>query len=165
MKRCNVLIIAVLAFSLVLSAFTPAVTPQEDPSGEITVSVVRGIAMEVITPMAEEFMAQYPGTTVTVVLEPEGAAFDPLLAAGTAPDVIMTSLGSQVAGLAAQDVLLPLEDLPGAEDLFVELEPAAVKENFGHKYYVPSGLDITMMIYNKELFKEAGLDPESPPAT
>lgn len=36
---------------------------------------------------------------------------------------------------------------------------------YGHNYYVPVGADVTLMIYNKALFEEAGLDPEDPPAT
>lgn len=139
--------------------------PEITLTGEITVSVVRGIATDVVTPLAEEFMELHPETKVNVVLEPEGAAFDPLFAAGTAPDVIMGSLGSQAAAFAAQDVLVPLEDLPGAEELFAEIESSTIIEFFGHKYYVPTGADITMMIYNKELFTEAGLDPETPPKT
>jgi multiple sugar transport system substrate-binding protein len=60
---------------------------------------------------------------------------------------------------------VPLEDLPGAQELFARLDERTVVQDLGHNYYVPLGVDITMMIYNKELFEEAGLDPESPPGT
>jgi multiple sugar transport system substrate-binding protein len=58
-----------------------------------------------------------------------------------------------------------LEDLSGFQELFDRIDPATVEQLYGHQYYVPIGADVTMMIYNKQLFEEAGLDPEQPPAT
>jgi len=40
-----------------------------------------------------------------------------------------------------------------------------VQELYGHTYYVPVGADVTLMIYNRALFEEAGLDPDAPPVT
>ena len=55
--------------------------------------------------------------------------------------------------------------MPGASDIISQLEPAISQQIYGHYYYVPIGADVTMMIYNKELFQEAGLDPNKPPVT
>jgi multiple sugar transport system substrate-binding protein len=55
--------------------------------------------------------------------------------------------------------------MPGAAELFARLDEKTVNQDLGHNYYVPLGVDVTAMIYNKELFKEAGLDPEKPPQT
>ena len=67
--------------------------------------------------------------------------------------------------LADTEAVLPLEDMPGYQELVARLGPATVQELYGHNYYIPAGADVTMMIYNKQLFEEAGLDPEAPPTT
>lgn len=134
-------------------------------AGTIRVAVVRGAMIDTMRRLADMFMAENPGVTVTVEEEPEGGAFDALIAAGNQPDLIVVSFGSLIGRLAAGGAVLPLEDMPGADELFARLEPATVDELYGHLYYVPVGADVTLMIYNKELFEEAGLDPDQPPAT
>ena len=151
---------------LVLVTPTPAPTAVPEPlKGEISISVIRGGMLDFMKPLAEKFVAANPGTKVNVVEEPEGGAFEALIAAGNQPDIVVGSFGYMAAKYAALDALAPLEDMPGAEELFAELDPVTVQEYYGHKYYVPAGIDITLMIYNKDLFTEAGLDPEKPPAT
>lgn len=147
---------------------TPTPAPTEIPAplkGEISISVIRGGMLDVMKPLAEKFMAANPDTKVNVVEEPEGGAFEALIAAGNQPDIAVGSFGYMPAKYAALDALAPLEDMPGADELFAEMDPVTVQEYYGHKYYVPAGIDITLMIYNKDLFREAGLDPEKPPAT
>lgn len=131
----------------------------------ISVSVVAGAMRDTVEPLAAAFEEANPGVTVNVVPEPEGGSFEALIAAGNQPDLLITSFGGQIGRLASQDVVAPLEDLPGVAELLGRLEPSAVEELYGHTYYVPVGADVTMMIYNKALFEAAGLDPESPPET
>lgn len=140
-------------------------TPPEPLKGEIRIAVVRGAMFGFMEPMAQKFMDTHPGTEVLVEEEPAGGAFEALIAAGNQPDIIVGSFGYMPAKFAAMDALAPLENMPGADELFAELDPNTVQEYYGHKYYVPAGIDITMMIYNKALFTEAGLDPEKPPKT
>jgi multiple sugar transport system substrate-binding protein len=135
------------------------------PPGTIRVAVVRGAMIETMRALAEKYMAANPGVTVNVEEEPEGGAFDALIAAGNQPDLIVVSFGSLIGRLAAGGAVLPLEDLSGFQELFDRIDPATVEQLYGHQYYVPIGADVTMMIYNKQLFEEAGLDPEAPPAT
>jgi len=139
--------------------------PAQAPAGEIRFAVVRGAMLETVNKLADQFEQANPGVTVNVEEEPEGGAFEALIAAGNQPDVIVASFGPQIGRLAAQEAVVPLEDMPGASELFAQIEPAAVQEIYGHNYYVPIGADVTLMIYNKQLFEEAGLDPEVPPAT
>jgi len=138
---------------------------QPSAPGTVRMAVVRGAMMETMTKLAEQYMQENPGKTVTVEEEPEGGAFDALIAAGNQPDLITVSFGTQIGHLASTGAAIPLEDLPGAQELFARLEPATVQNLYGHNYYIPVGADVTLMIYNKELFTEAGLDPEQPPAT
>jgi multiple sugar transport system substrate-binding protein len=115
--------------------------------------------------LADKYSQAHPGTKVNVIQEPEGGAFDALIAAGNQPDIFVGSFGSQIGKYAARENIIPLEDMAGAKDLFGQLEPETVKQVYGHNYYIPMGSDVTMMIYNKELFKDAGLDPAKPPQT
>lgn len=142
-----------------------ATTPVATAPGTIRVAVVRGAMIETMRALAEQYMAANPGVTVNVEEEPEGGAFDALIAAGNQPDLIVVSFGSLIGRLAASEAVLPLEDLSGFQELFDRIDPATVEQLYGHQYYVPIGADVTAMIYNKQLFEEAGLDPEAPPTT
>jgi multiple sugar transport system substrate-binding protein len=115
--------------------------------------------------LADKYMAANPGRVITIEEEPEGGAFDALIAAGNQPDIITVSFGTQVGHYASSGVVIPMEDLDGAKALFDRIDKATVQNLYGHNYYMPVGADVTMLIYNKELFTEAGLDPEKPPAT
>jgi multiple sugar transport system substrate-binding protein len=126
---------------------------------------VRGAMRETMQKLADRYMEANPGMTVEIVEEPEGGAFEALIAAGNQPDIIVGSFGSMIGRLAEMEALAPLEEMPGAQELFARLDENTVKQVYGHNYYVPLGADVTMMIYNKQLFEEAGLDPEAPPAT
>jgi multiple sugar transport system substrate-binding protein len=121
--------------------------------------------MDTMLKLADKYTQTYPGTKVNVIQEPEGGTFDALIAAGNQPDIFVGSFGSQIGKYAARENIIPLEDLAGAKDLLGQLEPETVKQVYGHNYYIPLGSDVTMMIYNKDLFKEAGLDPAKPPQT
>jgi len=133
--------------------------------GKIQIAVVAGAMLDTMQKFADAFEKANPGTEVEVVTEPEGGAFEALIAAGNQPDIITGSFGYMPAKYASLDALIPLEDLPGAQELFARLDKRTAQQDLGHNYYVPLGVDITMMIYNKDLFKEAGLDPEKPPQT
>ncbi len=142
-----------------------AAAPTGDLSGNLRVSSVAGAMHGVLEAIAKQYEEQNPGVTVTIEDEPEGGAFQALIAAGNQPGLVITSFGPALGKLAAEDALVPLDELSGAPDLLGRLESSAVEQFFGHNYYIPIGADVTMLIYNKQLFEEAGLDPETPPAT
>ncbi|MCI0574979.1 MAG: extracellular solute-binding protein [Chloroflexi bacterium] len=150
------------------------VSEEETPAGEeagaamadsIRLSSVPGAMHDTLVALAEKYMAANPDVEVTVEDEPEGGVFQALIAAGNQPDLVITSFGPGLGQLAAEDALIPLEELPGAAELLAQVEPGAVEQFSGHNYYIPIGADVTLMIYNKQLFEEAGLDPEDPPQT
>lgn len=158
--------VSLLAFALVVSLLPIFESnAQGEMANSIRVSVVAGSMQETMSKLVKKYKEVNPDVEVTLELEPEGGAFQALIAAGNQPDLIITSLGPQLGTLVAQNAAVNLDDLEGAADLFARLEPASLQKIAGHHYYVPIGADITLMIYNKELFKEAGLDPEKPPAT
>lgn len=158
--------ISLLVLALVVSLL-PAIQShaQGEMANSIRVSVVAGAMQETMSKLVKKYKEANPEVEVTLELEPEGGAFQALIAAGNQPDLIITSMGPQLGTLVAQNAAVNLDEMEGAADLFARLEPASLQKIAGHYYYVPIGADITLMIYNKELFKEAGLDPEKPPAT
>jgi len=145
----------------------PSATATLPPNvaGGTRIAVVHGAMIDSMRKLADKYNQANPGKVVTVEEEPEGGAFDALIAAGNQPDIITVSFGTQIGHYAAAGVAAPLEDLDGAKDLFAKVDPATVQNLYGHNYYMPIGADVTVMIYNKDLFKEAGLDPATPPAT
>ena len=84
---------------------------QDDLSGTLTVSVIEGAMRGTVQPLAQAFTEAHPNVNVNFVTEPEGGAFEALIAAGNQPDLLITSLGSTIGRLASQDVVLPLEEL------------------------------------------------------
>lgn len=168
MSSSRSLLFRLLAILVLVSTLLGAVivNAQDTPmADQIRVSVVAGAMQDTMTRLVDKYQAANPGVKVTLELEPEGGAFQALIAAGNQPDLIITSFGPQLGTLAEQGAALVLEDLPGAPELFARLEPASLQKLYGHNYYVPVGADVTLMIYNKALFEEAGLDPNDPPAT
>ena len=133
--------------------------------GSIRMSVVRGAMIDTMRKLAQQYEAANPGKKVYIEEEPEGGAFEALIAAGNQPDIITASFGSQIGSLASEGAVLPLDDLPGMQDLLNRLDPATYEKLYGHYFYIPAGTDVTMLIYNKDLFQEAGLDPNKPPTT
>ncbi len=147
------------------AAIPDTAAPASDLAGNLRVSSVAGAMHGVLEAIANQYEAAHPGVNVTIEDEPEGGAFQALIAAGNQPDLVITSFGPALGRLAAEEALVPLDELAGAPELFGRLEASAVEQFFGYNYYVPIGADVTMLIYNKQLFEEAGLDPETPPAT
>jgi multiple sugar transport system substrate-binding protein len=144
---------------------TATATLPPNVAGGTRIAVVRGAMIDTMRKLAASYMQANPGKVVTVEEEPEGGAFDALIAAGNQPDIITVSFGTQIGHYAAAGVAAPLEDMDGAKDLFAKVDPATVQNLYGHNFYMPIGADVTVLIYNKDLFKEAGLDPTKPPAT
>ena len=63
--------------------------------------------------------------------------------------------------------VLDLTDLLKKSGAYDNLEPAHVQASTkdGHVYGVPYVADTSLYLYNKDLFRKAGLDPDNPPAT
>ncbi|MCB9438499.1 MAG: extracellular solute-binding protein [Anaerolineales bacterium] len=157
----------ILLLALMLMVSSGPVIAQDSPemADEIRVSVVAGAMQDTMMQLVEKYQDANPGVTVTLELEPEGGAFQALIAAGNQPDLIITSFGPMLGTLSEMGATVQLDNMPGADELFSRIEPLSLEKLYGHYYYVPIGADVTLMIYNKALFEEAGLDPEAPPVT
>jgi ABC-type glycerol-3-phosphate transport system substrate-binding protein len=86
--------------------------------------------------------------------------------AGNAPDVVM--LGYVRPSWLQQGAVLPLDGYMKASHFDLhKFTTAAWNQGYmnGHYYTMTSEQDSLVLLYNKDLFKKAGLDPNKPPQT
>lgn len=120
--------------------------------------------------LAADFQAANPQHTVKLVVTVASglpSRVETALRSGTPPDLIDVS-GSWNVPLAATGELMALDEFiaSGKVDM-ADLLPAAVKtaQYEGKQYGLPYRAQALGLLYNKKLFREAGLDPERPPQT
>ncbi|MGB9856836.1 MAG: ABC transporter substrate-binding protein [Dictyoglomaceae bacterium] len=123
----------------------------------------------IIQKLAEEFMKRYPSIEIKTEFIPEADYSNKLiaaLAAGIGPNVIQIEAGT-VKQFVAKGVLQPLDPkvVPPAtiERDFVASTIEPLKWKDGKYYGLPTDVQTIVLFYNKDLFKEVGLDPEKPP--
>jgi len=87
-------------------------------------------------------------------------------AGGTAPDALSLDL-IYTPAFAAAGQLEDITDWAKSLSYFASLSPAHVKTGTykGRIYGLPFSADSSVLIWNKKLFKQAGLDPEKGPKT
>ena len=88
------------------------------------------------------------------------------VAAGEAPDIASIDL-IYTPAFSSAGQLVDLTELVAELDYVDDLSPAhmTLGEYEGRNYAVPFAAEGSFMIYNTDLFIEAGLDPENPPST
>lgn len=87
--------------------------------------------------------------------------------AGRGPDVTFADLGGWAPTFAAQGWIEPLEDrlvdAEVTEQIWPNLWPTVTYE--GQRYGLPWYTDCRVLLYNKTMFEEVGIDPNDPPVT
>lgn len=84
------------------------------------------------------------------------------------PDVLVLGGPDAVSTWVNEGLLLALDDLIAANNIDLDdIYPAMLEQGFynGKYYALPWGSDTYALYWNKDLFEEAGLDPEKPPET
>lgn len=84
------------------------------------------------------------------------------VAANTGPN--MLKMGEFFFKMREQDMLLPYPEDLFPDSWLREMYPNVPWEHYG-RHVIPTGACASILIYNKKMFAEAGLDPENPPAT
>lgn len=135
---------------------------------------VAGPLAQVIDSMVQEFNSTHPDIHVTPVFA--GGYNDTLLKAqaaimgGKPPDVAIL-LSTDLFTLKAMNAILPLDDfIKGDTDgnsYISDFFPALMANSQlgGHIWSIPFQRSTPILYYNKDIFKEVGLDPNKPPAT
>lgn len=128
-----------------------------------------GPRRDTIEAIIEDFNETNDTITVEYVYQPWGDIWTKALAAiagGNAPDVIVQDINSvrqradanQATNLQA---FIDEEDISG--EFYPQLWETVLFED--EAYAVPFNTDTQVLFYNLDAFEEAGLDPDSPPAT
>jgi ABC-type glycerol-3-phosphate transport system substrate-binding protein len=165
--------VGVTSAALALAACTqiqPATTQESAaPAGETATLELWGwwdLRMAFYEQIAKAFMEQNSDVEITVVTLP----FEELqqkifssLAANTGPNLLKMS-DSTYFRMRDENILLPFPEDIFPESWFREMYPSFDLDSFG-PYVVPTAGSGTVLIYNKAMFEEAGLDPDTPPAT
>ncbi|MCG8452215.1 MAG: extracellular solute-binding protein [Spirochaetales bacterium] len=87
------------------------------------------------------------------------------LAAGDIPDLYIGPRGAMAADYARENRLVALDTMVGAKELEAQILPNLIDKSLGSLYYFPYEAITTLMLYNRDLFEEAGLNPDLPPET
>lgn len=133
---------------------------------------VGGPLTSVVDGLIGECEDENPGIAVEAVYA--GSYADTMTKAQTAarsgdgPDLAVL-LTTELFTLQDQNLIVPLndisDDLGWAEDRFYEPFLKSGKDAEGTLWSIPFQRSTIVQYHNKELFAEAGLDPEAPPAT
>jgi multiple sugar transport system substrate-binding protein len=119
---------------------------------------------------AKELVAEFEKENPSIKVRLEITAADGLaqrilttMQSGSAPDVIDVQHG-WVNGYAQNKLVLPMDDVIEDRDDYV---PAALTyATFDDKLWaIPYRIETHAVIFNKQHFRDAGLDPENPPKT
>lgn len=155
------------------TATNESTTVSDETTGKTKISILRPGDEEKVAafmePAIEQFMIDNPDIEVEIVYESWGGwiqKYPTLFESDTQPDVIFWWDNKQ-NDASVRDKLVALTDYLD-EDLIAKIPEsvwalASIDEE--EIYYVPSTTDVFVLIYNKDVFKAAGLDPEAPPTT
>jgi sn-glycerol 3-phosphate transport system substrate-binding protein len=132
---------------------------------------VNAPAVETIQEMVDAWAAQNPQHTVKAVYagnydETTNKALT-AAKAGNAPDVAVL-LATDIFTLVEEDVVIPFSDIATSDEDKAWID--GFSEGFmkdarfdGKTYGIPFQRSTPVLYYNKDAFREAGLDPETPP--
>lgn len=127
------------------------------------------LVREDIEPFIEAFEEKYPDIKVNIQSIAADVGLEAKLTgavqAGNTPDVVTLDVTS-MPGFAEMDALYPLEDLVEEDNVKLDTFSVGMLQTAHYDdtlYGLPFGGDASVILYNKDHFKEAGLDHESPP--
>jgi sn-glycerol 3-phosphate transport system substrate-binding protein len=134
---------------------------------------VGGALTKLVDKLVQDFEAENPGITVKAIYS--GNYSDTMTKAMTAlkggnPPHLSVILSTEIFTLIDNDAILAFDDLVSTpeEKKWLDSFYPALMENArtgGKTWSVPFQRSTIVMYYNKDAFREAGLDPETPPAT
>ncbi len=123
----------------------------------------------------EAFESHHPRIKIVLGPADRGSDLQKLLCGviGNAPPDVFKREANLLGDIAARDILMPLDDFVemdrAREDGLHESDYApgiwdSGKGANGKLYAIPEGTNALFLAYNKDVFREVGLDPDRPPA-
>lgn len=159
--------VVVLAGTAAVLAMAGCVTPAE-PSGPVTLQLVAtsDANAEIIQGIIDEYEKANPDVTVEATYSPTDIYQTNTvrsMESSNAPDLVMTFQGvsTGVSAYVLQDAGLAVDQSDAA---WVADLPESARPLLGHDGFVaakPVGVDTIGVVYNEQLFEEAGVEPVS----
>ncbi len=166
----------ITAVAAILAASTALVKPAIAQEVELTMYypiAVGGPLTEVVDGIVADFMAENPDISVEAIYagnydDTRIKALAALESGDPAQLAVMFSIDAY--DLIEQDLIVPFDDLIEGEEEEAWLSsfyPALMANSIieGQTWGVPFQRSTIVAYYNKDMFREAGLDPEAPPTT
>ncbi|BFK93810.1 ABC transporter substrate-binding protein [Blautia producta] len=142
----------------------------EAASGKTEIVVwTRDSAVAAVKSAAKKYNEQNENVEVKVVEQPASQMADQLslaLSSGEAPDIVSLDC-TKVPYFASIGAFADISDKYEALDYKDAFSEGMIKSGQleGKTYAVPFAPDVSVLLYNKDQYQEAGLDPETPPKT
>ena len=166
MKKRNLGLLLILAAVLILAGCGNGKAATEN-SKIVMWHWWSGHEEEFLRTIADEFTAK-TSIQVELLQVKDYATVITAISGGTPPDCIMLTAKDQLAELVASGATYPLDDLIARDkiDTGVFLDSAINSYKFNGKLHgLPFMGFNDGLVWNKKLFREAGLDPNTPPKT
>lgn len=135
---------------------------------------VGGSTAQLIENMCKDFNAENPNIEVEPVYtgnyDDTVTKLQTAVQGGTPPEVFV-SLATQRFTMSSTGMAMPLDDLIAADadgkEYIEDFLPGFMEDSYvdGKIYSIPFQRSTMVMFYNKDAFREVGLDPEKPPTT
>jgi len=163
-------LLALLAIFVILLSLGAVASAQDDMVEIEYWQYNFGARVDAMNMLIEQFEAENPGITVLHNSDIPYANFRDELAAsapaGVGPDVVTLFYG-WIPAFVDAGYLVPLPEEPFSEAFILEtFSPMVANSKFEGSYWaIPTAVRSLALFWNKDIFADAGLDPESPPAT
>lgn len=119
--------------------------------------------MDVYDGVAQEWASQRDNYTIEVLaISSRMEKIASALEAGTHPDLF--KMGEEFFPMRREGLLLEFPEEIFTDAWYEETYPTVNWDSYG-RYVIPTGVSSTLLVYNREIFDEVGLDPDTPPAT
>lgn len=180
MNKLKVFVILIAGLALILSGCSGFQTnnsggdePAVNEDGKTVVDFWTFWGSEIRRPIIEQIITDFNESQDEIEVKHTYLPFGDIwtkelaaIAAGDPPDVVINDINATaLRGQKKQAMNLSkfLEEDDISKRFYPELWDATLYE--GDSYGIPFNTDTRVLFYNKDAFKEAGLDPEKPPTT
>jgi len=183
-RRLTILLFVFVLLSLVVTACQPAApeepaateaaketeaqAPAQEETKVLHVWMEFGDNPAAIQALFDKYTETHPNVKVELTSPVETDKIVAALSGSTPPDLLITAGGNLLQSWYSEGLLMPLNDVAKEKGIDVEdFFPSTIEQCMAGDTYVclPYSTDVYALFWNKDLFEDAGLDPEKPPTT